>query len=1020
MSKLSCKLFGVPKIEKDGQNVFLPYAKVNALLYYLFVNKVVSRDEISGLLWPDENEENAKKNLRNAVYQAKKALAEDVIISPKKSILMLNEELDIEIDVDRFLRDPQENMSLYDGDFLQGFFLKDADTYEYWVTKMRNYYKDKFSSECYLKIESDIQAQRYDQVEDRIRQLMELDEYDERNYRLLMRFYQDTGRNGKVIEVYYELSKLLRQELGIAPDEQTKEIYQHSLEQIHIQETSSASRDDSFFFGRVQEIASLEKALNDFKNHKGACRSQLIVGEPGSGKSTVLRRLLQGASGDFYVLEISGLQMEQDLPLRAWRAPAREIYRLIRQDGLIAPGLWRDLMSAVFPDFQESLPSPSFVCSAQSSPPISFPAVVHIMAEAITTLAARRPVLLAIDDIQWLDGDSLRLLTSVLLESDPAQVMLVATRSRERSQALESAISSLQQKGRLSILPLERFTIEACHHFIQEALPGEELRGDTLERIYNETEGNPFFLNEYIAMRRAGQDFSSASPAMTEHLKARFAYLSPEALNLAVAVSFFYGAVPLFVLQQVMNRSEREILGPLELLKDRDILAEESSEQGPAVSFTHPKLQEYLYKLQPESRRTFLHQEIGLFLEGQLNSGRRDSKLYPQLIYHFSASGNLLKALRYRIDSLNYHLTFSHAIFPILSNTEIDPESTLYISRDKIDALFQNLESDLQHVQHSVPRSQELELLELKFFYMRGRYLILEGQYETGVNDINYAIEKSKQLGSSAYTLECYKQLLFYYIQIDAPREMAEYIELALNLAVRNNDHKEIGVMLRLKGLYYMLTGSYDQAERMLTGSIDTLSVTEELAKRYAINIAAAYNYIGEIRQAREDYSGALTLFRKAVSLCPKGALSGLSVFYINIGKTCYFLSDFAGAREYFEKAYSLYGQFDSFWKRPILDSYTALTLVEEGDFQQALTYLNNARTHMERMKNPSDLGTVYFVEALIRHKAEGNPDLDSVFRPQLSDSAEHYYSLALKHLNRHLDVYETNRLHQIFDTDDD
>ena len=71
-------------------------------------------------------------------------------------------------------------------------------------------------------------------------------------------------------------------------------------------------------------------------------------------------------------------------------------------------------------------------------------------------------------------------------------------------------------------------------------------------------------------------------------------------------------------------------------------------------------------------------------------------------------------------------------------------------------------------------------------------------------------------------------------------------------------------------------------------------------------------------------------------------------------------------------------------------------------------------------MKNPSDLGTVYFVEALIRHKAEGNPDLDSVFRPQLSDSAEHYYSLALKHLNRHLDVYETNRLHQIFDTDDD
>ena len=71
MSKISCKLFGVPQIMKDGQSVFLPYAKINALLYYMLINKVVSRTEIAGLLWPDENEETAKKNLRNAVYQTK-------------------------------------------------------------------------------------------------------------------------------------------------------------------------------------------------------------------------------------------------------------------------------------------------------------------------------------------------------------------------------------------------------------------------------------------------------------------------------------------------------------------------------------------------------------------------------------------------------------------------------------------------------------------------------------------------------------------------------------------------------------------------------------------------------------------------------------------------------------------------------------------------------------------------------------------------------------------------------------
>ena len=153
MSKIVCTLFGVPQITKDGQSVFLPYAKINALLYYMLVSKVVSRDEIVGLLWPDEEEKTAKKNLRNAIYQAKKSLGEDIILSPKKSFLILNEELDIQCDIDLFLSQPQEHLDLYAGEFLQGFFLKDAESYEYWITKMRNFYREKFSCECYAKIQ---------------------------------------------------------------------------------------------------------------------------------------------------------------------------------------------------------------------------------------------------------------------------------------------------------------------------------------------------------------------------------------------------------------------------------------------------------------------------------------------------------------------------------------------------------------------------------------------------------------------------------------------------------------------------------------------------------------------------------------------------------------------------------------------------------------------------------------------------------------------------------------------------
>lgn len=62
--------------------------------------------------------------------------------------------------------------------------------------------------------------------------------------------------------------------------------------------------------------------------------------------------------------------------------------------------------------------------------------------------------------------------------------------------------------------------------------------------------------------------------------------------------------------------------------------------------------------------------------------------------------------------------------------------------------------------------------------------------------------------------------------------------------------------------------GNYTQAEKLLTESINTLAVTETIAKRYATNIAAAYNYIGEIRLAHGTYREALELFQKAISLC--------------------------------------------------------------------------------------------------------------------------------------------------------
>ena len=70
------------------------------------------------------------------------------------------------------------------------------------------------------------------------------------------------------------------------------------------------------------------------------------------------------------------------------------------------------------------------------------------------------------------------------------------------------------------------------------------------------------------------------------------------------------------------------------------------------------------------------------------------------------------------------------------------------------------------------------------------------------------------------------------------------------------------------------------------------MTITPEMARKYSTNIAAAHNYIGEIRQAEGNYPAAMSAFQKAISLCLWcNVSSSLSYFYINAGKNAYIMN---------------------------------------------------------------------------------------------------------------------------------
>ena len=109
---LRLKLLGSPSVFLNQEEVFFPFAKINALLYYLHINGAVNRDEIAGILWENKDNQTAKKNLRNTIYQANKLLGGEWVVAPNRTVLSLNPECAIESDVERFTDHPAKHLSL--------------------------------------------------------------------------------------------------------------------------------------------------------------------------------------------------------------------------------------------------------------------------------------------------------------------------------------------------------------------------------------------------------------------------------------------------------------------------------------------------------------------------------------------------------------------------------------------------------------------------------------------------------------------------------------------------------------------------------------------------------------------------------------------------------------------------------------------------------------------------------------------------------------------------------------------
>ncbi|HCM89880.1 MULTISPECIES: AAA family ATPase [Vagococcus] len=1009
-NRLSCKMFGHPEIRLNDEAILFSFSKIDALLYYLIVTKSASRDEVAGLLWPDKSDQNAKKNLRNAIYQANKILGVEIISSPNKALLVLNGSVDLDIDVDNFMKQTQENLFLYKDEFLKGFFLKDCEGFEIWVVKMRSFYEKKFLQECLRKIEQDIENGNLEDVEKNIYQLIHIDEFDESNYQLLMKFYQTNQRDGKVVETYYNLSNTLKTELGITPNKQTKKIYEDSLDHLNNHNNQGKQRFSSLFYGRFDELKQIETQLNSFKNNQSFL-SMVISGEAGIGKSALANVVLDNIQNEVTVVETQCYQVEEKYSFRPWKKIIDKLSMIIKENQQINLEIWEEAISKIFPNIEAHLAGAKLV-ERESS--VNLNVLSDVLIDTINRISEKSKLLIFIEDIQWMDSSSLELLTNVMMNVSENVIFLMTSRKVNRVE-LDFFLNNLIQCSLLKMIKLNPFTYQETNEFILKKLDNDQVTDHLVENVYKHTEGNLFFLIEYVSLLQSNANLNTMTVKMKDALKNRFLYLTEGEQEVVNIVSYFYDYALLDDLVEILGMDSLIIVNMIENLVKKNILKELDINGEMGTTFTHIKLREFIYMNQSIGKKRIIHKKIAHYLESKIHLNGVDNLLYDNISYHYKKGKDDLKALKYKLLYLEKYLGFYHELFPIDIETQGTFKEELTFSQEKVFKQFDKIQNSLDLLKVQYQGNEVFEQLTRQFLYLEGRYLIKYGEYKKGVQDIEQVITRSKELKDNGYLLAGYKQMIYYYIQIDEPEKMIGYIELALDLSIKENNHQSIGVLLRLKGLYQIMCGNNLIAEKLLRESINTFMLTDEIAKKYAVNIAAAYNYLGEIRFNENNYSEAYEMFIKSIELCEeKNTLSSLSVFYTNAGAACFAQGNLEKAKDLLLKSRAIYEELRTFWKRPRLDAYMALIYLQEKDYEQVKYYLDKGKEFAERMGNNRDIGIVEFGKSVVSKELVAQGESLSDWQNWLSRDSESYAIDALSHLNQYQDAYEINFLKDI------
>jgi PAS domain S-box-containing protein len=399
-------------------------------------------------------------------------------------------------------------------------------------------------------------------------------------------------------------------------------------------------------YGRDNEREALLAAF-DRVVATGASALVLVYGYSGIGKSSVVHELHKAIVQPRGML-LSGKfdQYRRDIPYATLAQAFRTVIRQILSKSEAEVSFWRAaIRKSVGPNGQlivSLLPELEFVIGAQPAvaplPATEAESRFHMVFRSFLSLFARKehPLALFLDDLQWLDAATLKLLEHLMTHPDVRHLLLIgAFRDNEvgASHPLRQTLNAIRAtQAVVHDIALAPLSLDDVTEFVGETLHCERASATPLAQlVYDKTLGNPFFAIQFLTeLAEEGLlAFEPDAAAWKWHLgRIRAKGYTDNVVDLMVGklkrlpdttqgrlkqLACVGNTAEIATLTLVQGLSEEEIHAQLWEAVSAELIVR----QDGSYAFVHDRVQEAAYGLIPADERPAIHLRIGRLLAGQ-------------------------------------------------------------------------------------------------------------------------------------------------------------------------------------------------------------------------------------------------------------------------------------------------------------------------------------------------------------------------------------------------------------------